>query len=144
MRRTRSVEFALDPEIERTLHQLRRENKRKEMEDQNRNLNPIAPGQLPNPPMAIRDSSIPTFAGSAIRPPTIQANNFELKPALIHMVESNQFGGYPNESPDEHLAIFLRYCNTIKINNVTPDIIRLQLFPFSLRDKAGAWFNSLP
>ena len=30
------------------------------------------------------------------------------------------------------------------MNNVTPDIIRLQLFPFSLRDKAGAWFNSLP
>ena len=54
MRRTRSVEFALDPEIERTLHQLRKENKQKEeIEDQNRTINPIAPGQLPNPPMAI-------------------------------------------------------------------------------------------
>ena len=128
------MEFTLDPEIERTLHQLRRENRQKEeMEGQNHNLNPIAPGQLPNPPMVIRDRSVPTFAGCAIKPPTIQANNFELKPALIQMVQSNQFGGYPNESPDEHLAIFLRYCNTIKINNVTPDIIRLQLFPFSLR-----------
>ena len=30
------------------------------------------------------------------------------------------------------------------MNNVSDDVIRLQLFPFSLRDKARAWFNSLP
>ena len=139
------MEFTLDPKIERTLHQLRRENKQKEeMEEENNNLIPNAPGQMPNAVRAIRDCTVPTFAGCAIRPPTIQTNNFKLKPALIQMVQSKQFVGYPNESPDEHLAIFLRYCNTIKMNNVTPYIIMLQLFPFSLRDKAGAWFNSLP
>ena len=34
--------------------------------------------------------------------------------------------------------------NTIKLNGVRPKVIKLQLFPFSLRDVAAAWFNSLP
>ena len=33
--------------------------------------------------------------------------------------------------------------NTIKLNDVRPDLIKLQLFPFSLRDVASTWFNSL-
>ncbi|XP_031382022.1 uncharacterized protein LOC116196442 [Punica granatum] len=145
MRRSRSAELLpLDPEIERTLHRLRRENRRREelqvveMADDDINR------QIQGAARALRDYAVPTIMGSAIRRPTIPANNFELKPALIQMVQSNQFGGYPNESPDEHIAGFLQYCNTVKMNNVTDDVIRLQLFPFSLRDKARAWFNSLP
>ena len=34
--------------------------------------------------------------------------------------------------------------NTIKLNGVRPEVIKLQLFPFSLRDVATTWFNSLP
>ena len=60
------------------------------------------------------------------------------------MVQSNQFGGYSHESPNEHIAGFLQYCNLIKMNGVFDDAIRLQLFPFSLKDKARAWYNSLP
>ena len=57
--------FPLDPEIERTLHQLRRENKQKEeMEEEYNNL-------IPNAPRAIRNCTVPIFAGCAIRPPTI-------------------------------------------------------------------------
>ncbi|PKI58885.1 hypothetical protein CRG98_020724 [Punica granatum] len=93
---------------------------------------------------ALRDYAVPTVMGFAIRRLTIPANNFELKPALIQIVQLNQFGGYLNESPDEHIAGFLQYCNMVKLNKVTDDVIRLQLFPFSLRDKARAWFNSLP
>ena len=33
--------------------------------------------------------------------------------------------------------------NTIKLNGVNPDVIKLQLFPFSLRDIAASWFESL-
>ena len=33
---------------------------------------------------------------------------------------------------------------TINLNGVTPEVIKLQLFPFSLRDVAATWFNSLP
>ena len=34
--------------------------------------------------------------------------------------------------------------NTVKLNGVRPDVIKLQPFPFSLRDMATTWFNSLP
>ena len=33
--------------------------------------------------------------------------------------------------------------NTIKLNGVRPDVIKLQLFPFSLRDVAATSFDSL-
>ena len=34
--------------------------------------------------------------------------------------------------------------NTVNLNGVRPDVIKLQLFPFSLRDVAATWFNSFP
>ena len=38
----------------------------------------------------------------------------------------------------------MRMANTIKLNRVRPKVIKLQLFPFSLRDVAATWFESLP
>ena len=76
--------------------------------------------------------------------PTIDAKDFELKPALITMVQQNQFTGHPTENPNEHLGRFLRIANSIKLNGVRPEVIQLQLFPFSLRDMAVTWFNLLP
>ena len=35
---------------------------------------------------------------SAIRQPTVDANNFELKPDLITMVQQNQFTGHPTKT----------------------------------------------
>ena len=81
---------------------------------------------------------------SAIRQPLIQANNFESKPALVTMLHRHQFTGHPNEDPNEYLGRFLRMANTVKLNEVNPDIIKLQLFPFSLRDVATNWFESMP
>ena len=74
----------------------------------------------------------------------MEANNFELKPALITMVQQHQFTGHPTEDPNEHLGRFLRMANTVKLNGVRPEVIKLQLFPFSLRDIAATWFDSLP
>ena len=81
---------------------------------------------------------------SAIKPPAINANDFELKPALIIMVQQNQFAGHPTENPSEHLGRFLRIADSIRMSSVKPEVIQLQLFPFSLRDMAMTWFNSLP
>ena len=81
---------------------------------------------------------------SAVRQPTIEANNFELKPTLITMVQQNQFTGHPSVDPNEHMGRFLRMTNTVKLNGVRPDVIKLQLFPFSLRDTTASWFESLP
>ena len=34
--------------------------------------------------------------------------------------------------------------NTTKLNGVRPEVIKLHLFPFSLRDIAATWYESLP
>ena len=81
---------------------------------------------------------------SAIKPPAVNANDFELKPSLITMVQQNQFTGHPTENPSEHLGHFLRIANSVILNGVKPEVIQLQLFPFSLRDMAITWFNSIP
>ena len=39
-----------------------------------------------------------------VRQPAIEADNFELKPALITMVQQNQFSGYHSEDPNEHMG----------------------------------------
>ena len=66
---------------------------------------------------------------SAIRQPIVDANNFELKLALITMVQQHQFTGHQF---------------TVKLNGVRPEVIKLHLFPFSLRDIAVTWYESLP
>ena len=81
---------------------------------------------------------------SAVRQPAIEANNFKLKPALITMVQQHQFTGHPSEDPNEHMERFMRMANTFKLNGVRPEVIKLRLFPFSLRDVAATWFYSLP
>ena len=81
---------------------------------------------------------------SAIQLPTINANDFELKPALITMVQQNQFACHSTENPNEHLGRFLRIADSIKVSGVKQEVIQLQWFPFSLRDMAINWFNSLP
>ena len=39
---------------------------------------------------------------------------------------------------------FLRMANTVKLNGVRPEVIKLQLFPFSLREVEATWLDSLP
>ena len=34
--------------------------------------------------------------------------------------------------------------NTVKLNGVRLEVIKLHLFPFSLRDIAATWYESLP
>jgi hypothetical protein len=48
------------------------------------------------------------------------------------------------ENPHEHMMNFLEYCNTLKQNDVSPEAIRMQLFPFSLSGNAKMWFHALP
>ena len=74
----------------------------------------------------------------------IEANNFELKLALITMVQQHQFTGHPSEDPNEHMGRFMRMANIVKLNGVRPEVIKLQLFPYSLRNVAETWFDSLP
>ncbi|CAM8993471.1 unnamed protein product [Rhodiola kirilowii] len=79
---------------------------------------------------------------SAIAPPGIEANTWELKTGLIQMVQNNQFSGRINEDPHQHLKRFVQMCNTVKTNGVPSESYYLRLFPFSLSDKASRWLDS--
>ena len=135
MRRYKSLErIPLDPKIDRTYLALRRER-------QARAQNMADPQQNQR---TMKDYFKPAIMGdySGIQRLPINANNFELKLALIHMVQNNQYGGLPSEDPNTHLATFLEICNTVKMNGVDSGIIRARLFPFSLRDRAKAWLQA--
>ena len=140
MPRSKPLEYTLfDPEIERTLRQLKKEQKK----EANTSLSNMADQEQ----KVLRDYAMPLVNGaiSSIRRPAIQANNFEIKPAIIQMIQQTiQFGGLSQEDPNVHIANFLEICDTFKHNGVTDDAIRLRLLPFSLRDKAKFWLNSLP
>ena len=105
----------------------------------------MADGEQNAHPRTLKDYVRPVVNknNSGIRCQTINANNFELKPGLISMVQQAQFSGSPLDDPNIHLVMFLEICDTVKMNGVTEDTIRLRLFPFSLRDKARGWLQSL-
>ncbi|XP_073120629.1 uncharacterized protein [Henckelia pumila] len=89
-------------------------------------------------------TSIENSRPSIIKP-TIAANHFEIKPAIIQMVQNTvQFGGMTIDDTYAHLENFLEICDTFKMQGVIDDAIRLRLFPFYLRDKAKAWLTNLP
>ena len=50
-------------------------------------------------------------------------NGFELKPALINMVQASQFCGKAHEDTNAHLQYFLEICSTFTIRGVTQDAI---------------------
>ena len=60
------------------------------------------------------------------------------------MVQQHQFGGHSSEDPNGHLAYFLELAHIVKVNGVTHDVIKMSLFPFSLKDKARSWYQCLP
>ena len=60
-----------------------------------------------------------------VRQPAIKTNNFELKPTLITMVQQHQFTGHPPEDPNEHMGRFMRMANTVKLNGVRLEVIKL-------------------
>ncbi|WVZ08241.1 hypothetical protein V8G54_021587 [Vigna mungo] len=145
-------DLLFDSEIERTtrsnkisarirMGEGRREQRRIEEEEETSTMAVEQPLRR-----TLRDYAMPnpnSYQGSIVRPP-IQANNFEIKPALLQVIQQNRFGGAVSEYPNSHLDNFLAICDTLKINGVSDYAIHLRLFPFSLRDKAKRWLQSQP
>ena len=90
---------------------------------------------------ALREFSAPTTtnirAGQIV---DVGDNGFDLKLALINMVQASQICGKAHEDASAHLQHFLKICSTFTIKGVTKDGILLRLFPFSLLGKAKQWF----
>ncbi|XP_062115229.1 uncharacterized protein LOC133829536 [Humulus lupulus] len=96
---------------------------------------------------AIRKYALPLFneLNPGIVRPEIQAAQFELKLVMFQMLQIvGQFSGMPTEDPHLHLRLFIEVSDSFKLPGVTEDALRLKLFPYSLRNRARAWLNSLP
>ncbi|XP_019158518.1 PREDICTED: uncharacterized protein LOC109155287 [Ipomoea nil] len=75
----------------------------------------------------------------SINIPNVEGSNFAIDPAILNMAASDRFGGTPTEDPNAHITKFLRLSGTFKMNGVTQNVVRLRLFPFTLKDMADDW-----
>ena len=92
------------------------------------------------------ESAIPNddFIRAPITQPAVTAENYEIKPNLLSLVQQNQFGGSAAEDSGMHLNTFTEVCNMMHIKEVDPNAVKLRLFPFSLRGKGKYWLLALP
>ncbi|GKB18675.1 hypothetical protein Tco_0852598 [Tanacetum coccineum] len=106
---------------------------------------PAGGGDLPVPDLrTIEELCQPTLngRGGPIAPINIQATNFGLKNNMIQQVQnSGQFHGLPGDDANKHLDKFLHITQSIKVNGVTDDALRLYIFPHSLTHHATACGN---
>nr|GEW81478.1 reverse transcriptase domain-containing protein [Tanacetum cinerariifolium] len=83
--------------------------------------------------------------GGPIASIAIQETNFGLKNDMIQQVHNScQFHGLLGDDANKHLDKFLHVTQSIKVNGVIDDALRLYLFPHSLTHHATAWFDRFP
>ncbi|KAL5576436.1 hypothetical protein UlMin_018135 [Ulmus minor] len=165
MHRQGTPEFQLDHEIERTFRRLLRQNQgfaelgrmaaliggnEEHPEGPENRYVVIQPtniiGIANDRDRSIRDYAIfdPETMNTGIVRPEITANHFEFKPMMFQMLQTvGQFSGLPHEDPHLHLKQFLEVASNFKIPRISDDAFRLRLFPYSLKDRAKVWLNSL-
>ena len=81
------------------------------------------------PHMSAPSCIVPLIEQLVIRPHIVP-----LLPAF-HVMES--------ENPYAHIKEFEDVCNTFQEGGASIDLMRLKLFPLTLKDKAKIWLNSL-
>nr|GEV53580.1 reverse transcriptase domain-containing protein [Tanacetum cinerariifolium] len=83
--------------------------------------------------------------GGPIASIAIQVTNVGLKNDMIQQVH-NSFHkhGLLSDDANKHLDKVLHVTQSIKVNGVTDDALRLYLFPHSLTHHANDWFDRLP
>ncbi|RVW20037.1 hypothetical protein CK203_116517 [Vitis vinifera] len=77
-------------------------------------------------------------APSCIIPPLEQ---LVIRPHIVPLLPN--FHGMESENPYAHIKEFEEVCNTFREGGASIDLMRLKLFPFTLKDKAKIWLNSL-
>jgi len=115
MRRSKSLcEFV--PEIERFIHK-RRRDAQNNTDMAKRTLKEYVTPSTEEPQAIIVNL-------------TVEDDNFEIKPALLNLVQQNQFSGSPTEHPNLLISTFIRLSGTLKENQ---EAVRLHLFAFFLK-----------
>ena len=83
-----------------------------------------------NPPRVSAPSCIMPFPEDII-----------IKPYVVPLLPT--FHGMESENPYSHIWEFEEVCNTFKEDISNVDLMRLKLFPLTMKDKAKIWLNSL-
>ena len=83
------------------------------------------------------------FICTPIPPPATSAPSYEIKPALLNLVMKEQFSGAGDDDA-LHLNKNFELCDMKKYKEVDVDIVKLKLFPLSLRGRAKEWLQFLP
>ncbi|KAL6332118.1 hypothetical protein AAG906_020800 [Vitis piasezkii] len=107
------------------------------LEDQNSQQGQVG---NPNAYLSMRDRMHPPrmSAPSCIVPPLEQ---LVIRPHIVPLLPN--FHRMENENPYAHIKEFEEVCNTFREGGASIDLMRLKLFPFTLKDKAKIWLNSL-
>ncbi|KAK4382104.1 hypothetical protein Sango_2903000 [Sesamum angolense] len=138
-----------DPKIERTFHRYKNTIERSETNGSFDTKEQLAVVATIMENMGVVERSMIEYSLttvdvtiSNIAKPTVQVNYFEIKSAVIQIIQpSVQFSSLPDEDPNKHLANFLEICDNFKFNGVSDDAVRLRIFPFSLCDTTKDWLQ---
>nr|GEV51242.1 reverse transcriptase domain-containing protein [Tanacetum cinerariifolium] len=76
--------------------------------------------------------------GEAIVILEINADHFEIKTILLQLVQANPYHGFERENPHTRINNFKRITLTLKFRDVSNDVIKLMMFPYSLEGAAKA------
>ena len=104
-------------------------------------------GDRPPPRRTVHDLASEGVFGarSAITRPGVTNANWQIPSQVMSTItNSTQFHGLEDEDAPGHLSLFVRICDTFRINGVTDEAIYLRLFPFTLAGRAATWLNLLP
>ncbi|RVW58970.1 hypothetical protein CK203_107364 [Vitis vinifera] len=77
-------------------------------------------------------------APSCIVPPTEQ---LVIRPHIVPLLPI--FHGMESENPYQHIKEFEDVCNTFRESGASIDLMRLKLFPFTLKDKAKRYMEAI-
>nr|GEU75687.1 reverse transcriptase domain-containing protein [Tanacetum cinerariifolium] len=80
--------------------------------------------------------------GEAIVISEINAYHFEIKTNLLQLVQANPYHGFERENPHTHINNFKRITSTLKFRDVSNDVIKLMMFPYSPEGSARVWDNA--
>lgn len=74
--------------------------------------------------------------------PPLENQNFHIHPSVLNLVQNSPFGGLPSEDPHVHFTRFIQACGMHKQEGMSDEVIRLNLFPFSVIGEASRWLDS--
>ncbi|XP_022860103.1 uncharacterized protein LOC111380701 [Olea europaea var. sylvestris] len=110
--------------------------------DQQQEQREVNEGDLP---MSIFLMPIEAPVWLSIVYPDFGVDNFQIRAKWINLMSNTlQFYGLPHEDPNTHISKFLRNCQNCHAPGVNEDVIKLRLFPYTLRDAALEWLGVEP